>query len=172
MSLVRSLKKEEIDPEPSLSWLGEHLGFLRDEHQMNVGLTRARRGLCIIGEKNYVVAFFLPVNNINWQYSHLTKKHKHFAPLIVFVLFLTQSAPINITCKSDEGLAKGRDFYQTTVTDSGDLVSEWSHCFIVGLSRWVFCQFNILVLNKRFFSLRKQKSSWDGRNVEQVDRTL
>ena len=58
MSLVRSLKKEEIDPEPSLSWLGEHLGFLRDEHQMNVGLTRARRGLCIIGEKNHVVTFF------------------------------------------------------------------------------------------------------------------
>ena len=51
MSLVRSLKKEEIDPEPSLSWLGEHLGFLRDEHHMNVGLTRARRGLCIIGEQ-------------------------------------------------------------------------------------------------------------------------
>ena len=25
MSLVRSLKKEEIDPEPSLSWLGEQL---------------------------------------------------------------------------------------------------------------------------------------------------
>ena len=77
MSLVRSLKKEEIDPEPSLSWLGEHLGFLRDEHQMNVGLTRARRGLCIIGEKNRVVAFFfLPRNHINWQYSHLTKKLK------------------------------------------------------------------------------------------------
>ena len=61
MSLVRSLKKEEIDPEPSLSWLGEHLGFLRDEHQMNVGLTRARRGLCIIGEKNRVI-FLRSVN--------------------------------------------------------------------------------------------------------------
>ena len=58
MSLVRSLKKEEIDPEPSLSWLGEHLGFLRDEHQMNVGLTRARRGLCLIGEKNRVIVYF------------------------------------------------------------------------------------------------------------------
>ena len=58
MSLVRSLKKEEIDPEPSLRWLGEHLGFLRDEHQMNVGLTRARRGLCIIGEKNRVIVYF------------------------------------------------------------------------------------------------------------------
>ena len=61
MSLVRSLKKEEIDPEPSLSWLGEHLGFLRDEHQMNVGLTRARRGLCIIGEKNRVIVYLLSI---------------------------------------------------------------------------------------------------------------
>ena len=61
MSLVRSLKKEEIDPEPSLSWLGEHLGFLRDEHQMNVGLTRARRGLCIIGEKNRVIFYVLSI---------------------------------------------------------------------------------------------------------------
>ena len=61
MSLVRSLKKEEIDPEPSLRWLGEHLGFLRDEHQMNVGLTRARRGLCIIGEKNRVIVYLLSI---------------------------------------------------------------------------------------------------------------
>ena len=61
MSLVRSLKKEEIDPEPSLSWLGEHLGFLRVEHQMNVGLTRARRGLCIIGEKNRVIVYLLSI---------------------------------------------------------------------------------------------------------------
>ena len=51
ISLVRSLKKDEIDPEPTKTWLQEHLGFLRDEHQMNVGLTRARRGLCLIGKK-------------------------------------------------------------------------------------------------------------------------
>ena len=44
------MNRDEIDPEPSLSWLREQLGFLTDEHQMNVGLTRARRGLCIIGE--------------------------------------------------------------------------------------------------------------------------
>ena len=108
MSLVRSLKKEEIDPEPSLSWLGEHLGFLRDEHQMNVGLTRARRGLCIIGEKNHVVAFFLPTNHIIWQYSHLTKKLKQpfCATDCFFFSFLTQSALINVTCKSDEGLGQ------------------------------------------------------------------
>ena len=51
ISLVRSLKEDEIDPEPTKSWLREHLGFLEDEHQMNVGLTRARRGLCLIGKK-------------------------------------------------------------------------------------------------------------------------
>lgn len=51
ISLVRSVKRDEIDLEPSLSWLRNHLGFLTDEHQMNVGLTRARRGLCIIGNK-------------------------------------------------------------------------------------------------------------------------
>ena len=79
--------------------------------------------------------------------------NSHFPPLIVFALFLTQRAPINITYKSDGGLAKGRDFHQTTVTDSGDLVSEWSHRFIVCLSRWVLNQFNILVLNKVFSPL-------------------
>ena len=49
LSLVRSLSKDEIDPQPSIHWLREHLGFLTDEHQINVGLTRARKGLCIIG---------------------------------------------------------------------------------------------------------------------------
>jgi len=52
ISLVRSLKEDEIDPEPTKNWLREHLGFLKDEHQMNVGLTRARRGLCLIGNKH------------------------------------------------------------------------------------------------------------------------
>ena len=65
MSLVRSLKRDEIDPEPSLSWLREHLGFLTDEHQMNVGLTRARRGLCIIGEMNCI--FFFSFQLLNFQ---------------------------------------------------------------------------------------------------------
>ena len=49
LSLVRSLSEDEIDPEPSPYWLREHLGFVTDDHQMNVGLTRARKGLCIIG---------------------------------------------------------------------------------------------------------------------------
>jgi len=31
-------------------WLTSHLGFLIDERQMNVALTRAKHGLIIIGE--------------------------------------------------------------------------------------------------------------------------
>ena len=58
LSLVRSLCKDDIDPEPSLYWLREHLGFLTDEHQMNVGLTRARKGLCIIGMYNPKILYF------------------------------------------------------------------------------------------------------------------
>ena len=59
LSLVRSLSKDEIDPEPSLSWLREHLGFLTDEHQMNVGLTRARKGLCIIGMYTKILHYLI-----------------------------------------------------------------------------------------------------------------
>ena len=57
LSLVRSLSKDEIDPQPSLHWLREHLGFLTDEHQINVGLTRARKGLCIIGMYDHEVLY-------------------------------------------------------------------------------------------------------------------
>ena len=49
LSLVRSLNKDDLERDPSIYWLREHLGFLTDEHLMNVGLTRAQRGLCIIG---------------------------------------------------------------------------------------------------------------------------
>ena len=51
LSLVRSLPKREIERNPSRSWLKEKLGFITDEHQINVALTRAKRGLCIIGKK-------------------------------------------------------------------------------------------------------------------------
>lgn len=49
ISLVRSLPDSQIDYEPTGRWLRENLGFVTDEHQMNVALTRAKQGLCIIG---------------------------------------------------------------------------------------------------------------------------
>lgn len=54
LSLVRSLPDKEIEKNPSLSWLKENLGFITDEHQINVALTRSRRGLCIVGNANLV----------------------------------------------------------------------------------------------------------------------
>ncbi|RMX44336.1 hypothetical protein pdam_00025279, partial [Pocillopora damicornis] len=52
ISLVRSLPEAQIDCEPDRRWLSENLGFVTDEHQINVALTRAKQGLCIIGNKN------------------------------------------------------------------------------------------------------------------------
>ena len=54
ISLVRSLADSQIDYEPSGAWLRENLGFVTDEHQINVALTRAKQGLCIIGKTRYV----------------------------------------------------------------------------------------------------------------------
>ena len=54
ISLVRSLPESQIDHEPNRGWLREKLGFVTDEHQINVALTRAKRGLCIIGKKIYI----------------------------------------------------------------------------------------------------------------------
>ncbi|XP_036386794.1 helicase with zinc finger domain 2-like [Megalops cyprinoides] len=51
LSTVRSCPREEIEAEPSRAWLSKHVGFVGDPNQINVGITRAQQGLCIIGNQ-------------------------------------------------------------------------------------------------------------------------
>lgn len=51
LSTVRSLPSKEIETEPDRAWLSKHVGFVRDPNQINVGITRAKEGLCIIGNQ-------------------------------------------------------------------------------------------------------------------------
>jgi len=48
-SLVRSLPQYRIEPHPTMGWCKENLGFITDHNQINVALTRAKKGLFIIG---------------------------------------------------------------------------------------------------------------------------
>ena len=50
LSTVRSLPKYEITKHPSEGWLKKNLGFITDEHQINVALTRAKKGMIIVGK--------------------------------------------------------------------------------------------------------------------------
>ena len=49
LSTVRSMLKEEIEKRPTIGWLHKQLGFIIDHNQINVALTRAKKGLIIIG---------------------------------------------------------------------------------------------------------------------------
>ncbi|CAL8341052.1 unnamed protein product [Lota lota] len=51
LSTVRSLPTEEIQKDVDRQWRSKHLGFVGDENQINVGITRAKEGLCIIGNQ-------------------------------------------------------------------------------------------------------------------------
>jgi len=49
LTTARSLPKEDIPDRPSHSWVNENMGFVTDEHLMNVAITRAKEAFCIIG---------------------------------------------------------------------------------------------------------------------------
>uniref|UniRef100_A0A7M4EHC7 Helicase with zinc finger 2 n=1 Tax=Crocodylus porosus TaxID=8502 RepID=A0A7M4EHC7_CROPO len=51
LSTVRSRSQSEIERKPTKSWQKKFLGFVTDPNQVNVGLTRAQEGLCIIGNR-------------------------------------------------------------------------------------------------------------------------
>uniref|UniRef100_A0A8C6IZQ1 Uncharacterized protein n=2 Tax=Melopsittacus undulatus TaxID=13146 RepID=A0A8C6IZQ1_MELUD len=51
LSTVRSRPRAEIDSKPTKSWQKKYLGFVTDPNQVNVGITRAQEGLCILGNR-------------------------------------------------------------------------------------------------------------------------
>ncbi|XP_061584138.1 helicase with zinc finger domain 2-like [Cololabis saira] len=51
LSTVCSLPSKEIVDEPDGAWLSKNLGFVGDPNQINVAITRAKEGLCIIGNQ-------------------------------------------------------------------------------------------------------------------------
>ncbi|XP_060080727.1 helicase with zinc finger domain 2-like [Ylistrum balloti] len=52
LSTVRSMPTFMLEHRPSLGWRLRHLGFIIDAHQINVALTRAKKGLIIVGNKH------------------------------------------------------------------------------------------------------------------------
>ena len=54
LTTVRSLPYNDIRNsdlvQPDKKWLRDNLGFLTDEHQVNVAITRAKQGLIIVGK--------------------------------------------------------------------------------------------------------------------------
>ncbi len=64
MSTVRSLPTYEIDKRPSIDWLKTNLGFIIDHHQINVALTRAKRGLIIVGKYHSITPLDVQLSSI------------------------------------------------------------------------------------------------------------
>ena len=56
LSTVRSLPSYKIEAQHTRGWKGVNLGFITDRNQVNVALTRARRGLFIVGEWGDIAA--------------------------------------------------------------------------------------------------------------------
>ncbi len=50
MSTVRSMPKSQIESHPTSGWVQRNLGALADRHQVNVAITRPRKGLILIGK--------------------------------------------------------------------------------------------------------------------------
>ena len=72
LSLVRSMPKYEIERKPSVGWCKKNMGFITDEHQINVALTRARLGLIIIGilHDHIEIFYVCLLSDVNEAISH------------------------------------------------------------------------------------------------------
>uniref|UniRef100_A0A8C5XPG5 Helicase with zinc finger 2 n=1 Tax=Microcebus murinus TaxID=30608 RepID=A0A8C5XPG5_MICMU len=50
VSTVRTCGRSDLDQQPTKAWLRKFLGFVVDPNQVNVAITRAQEGLCLIGD--------------------------------------------------------------------------------------------------------------------------
>ncbi|XP_019641872.1 PREDICTED: helicase with zinc finger domain 2-like [Branchiostoma belcheri] len=88
-STVRSLSLYEIEQNPSPSWLRKYLGFITDQNQVNVAITRARRGLCIIGNKNLL--------RVHAVWNKLIEEYEEQKCLVENKNFLTRAPSLQTT---------------------------------------------------------------------------
>ena len=75
LSTVRSQPAKDIENEEVVQadrqWMLENLGFVTDEHQICVGITRSRLGLVIVGESynsGVLLYYFIPLPG-QWSVS-------------------------------------------------------------------------------------------------------
>ncbi|XP_069507003.1 3'-5' exoribonuclease HELZ2-like isoform X1 [Ambystoma mexicanum] len=59
LSTVRSCSQYEADRKPTKSWLNKNLGSVTDQNQINVAITRAQEGLCILGNRHLLLCCFM-----------------------------------------------------------------------------------------------------------------
>ncbi|XP_077192077.1 3'-5' exoribonuclease HELZ2 [Paroedura picta] len=59
VSTVRSCSRSGIDKKPTIAWQKKQLGFVTDPNQINVCITRAQEGLCIIGNRYLLESNFI-----------------------------------------------------------------------------------------------------------------
>ncbi|PVD23127.1 hypothetical protein C0Q70_16390 [Pomacea canaliculata] len=81
VSTVRSLPSYKIEPHATLGWCHQNMGFITDQNQVNVALTRARRGLIIVGDKELLECDPLWKDLIqSYEHEHCIKKAGEFPP--------------------------------------------------------------------------------------------
>ncbi len=78
LSTTRTLPSCEINKKPTIGWRKKHLGFLTDEHQINVALTRAKRGLFIVGDRELLETHFVWYKLIKYLNGSIMKPEDYF----------------------------------------------------------------------------------------------
>ena len=60
MSTVRCFPASKIDRVPSSRWLRDHLGDLSERGYVTMAMTRAKKGLIVVGKKHFLGLKFVP----------------------------------------------------------------------------------------------------------------